>query len=76
MNHTLPLPPRGEIRALIGSVAAWAKQRGLPPHAAHMTITRYAGAEVDMSRPWGPQTRRVLLALHESVQAAKREQAV
>ena len=76
MNHTLPLPLRDEIRAIIGAnVSAWARRRKLPPHAVHMTLSRYAGTEVDMSRPWGAQTRRVLLALHEAVQAAERGEA-
>ena len=76
MNHTVPLPPRSEIRALIGaSISSWARNRSLPPHAVHMTITRYAGTDVDMSRPWGAQTRRVLLALDEAVRSGGQESA-
>ena len=60
MNHTIPLPPRADIRARIGNVAEWARDHGHPPYAVHMTITRYAGTEVDLSRPWGSRTRRIL----------------
>ena len=75
MNQTLSLPSRDEIRAAVGAnIAAWAKLRGVPPHAVHMTITRYADTKVDMSRPWGAQTRRVLLAIHETLQATERGQ--
>ncbi|MCY4431152.1 MAG: hypothetical protein OXC11_12275 [Rhodospirillales bacterium] len=71
MDHTLPLPTRRYIRAILGAnISAWARSHGLPPHAVHATLHRYAGGEVDMARSWGPQTRRVLLALHEAVQAA------
>ena len=76
MNHTIQLPGRRKIRAVIGAnITAWARGHGLPPHAVHMTLSRYAATEVDMSRTWGDQTRRVLLALHEAIQAAERGEA-
>ena len=76
MKHTITLPDRPAIRiAMNCSIAAWARARDLTPASVHMFIQRYAGKTVDMSRPWGGQTRRTLLALDETLQAAERDAA-
>lgn len=65
-----PIPTRQKLRIATGeSITRWARARGLKPHDVHRTLNRYGGRMLDMDRVWGPETRRVLRALVEAVEA-------
>lgn len=76
MKHSITLPDRPAIRlAMDCSLKRWAEARQLTPSVVHMVIQRYEGKTIDMSRPWGEQTRRILRALDETVAGAERDAA-